>query len=98
MKRRGNGNGQRDRLLMKTYGNAPLGSKTHRTGASSDAFGSQSDRGFTRENSFSPLKNNYLGTEGVTFVIPRRCRAVNRWSSQSYHEVPRHQRDRTQRA
>ncbi|EGZ27406.1 hypothetical protein PHYSODRAFT_446502, partial [Phytophthora sojae] len=44
MKRRGNGNGQRDRLLMKT--------------------------GFTRENSFSPLKNNYLGTEGVTFVIP----------------------------
>ncbi|KAJ8552467.1 hypothetical protein ON010_g10079 [Phytophthora cinnamomi] len=58
---------------MKTYGNAPLGSKTHRTGASSDTFASQTDRGFSRDNSssrFSPLKNNYLGTEGVTFVIP----------------------------
>ncbi|KAE9357220.1 hypothetical protein PF008_g3275, partial [Phytophthora fragariae] len=70
MKRRNNGTGQRDRLLMKTYGNAPLGPKTHRTGTSSDA---QTDRGFSRENSssrFSPLKNNYLGAEGVTFVIP----------------------------
>ncbi|GMF32796.1 unnamed protein product [Phytophthora fragariaefolia] len=73
MKRRNNGNGQRDRLLMKTYGNVPLGSKIHRADASSDAFGPATDRGFSRDNSssrFSPLKNNYLGTEGVTFVIP----------------------------
>ncbi|GMF25963.1 unnamed protein product [Phytophthora lilii] len=73
MKRRNNGNGQRDRLLLKTYGNSPLGSKTHRAGASSDAVGSLTDRGFSRENSssrFSPLKNNYLGTDGITFVIP----------------------------
>ncbi|KAG4226822.1 hypothetical protein PC116_g24775, partial [Phytophthora cactorum] len=66
MKRRKNGNEQRDRLLMKTYGQAPIGSKTQR---SSDAI----DRGLSREISlsrFSPLKNNYLGAEGVTFVIP----------------------------
>ncbi|KAL3656549.1 hypothetical protein V7S43_018627, partial [Phytophthora oleae] len=68
IKRRKNGNGQRDRLLMQTYGNSPLGSKAQR----SDAFG-LTDREFSRESSssrFSPLKNNYLGTEDVTFVIP----------------------------
>ncbi|ETO72320.1 hypothetical protein F444_11543, partial [Phytophthora nicotianae P1976] len=66
MKRRKNGNEQRDRLLMKTYGHAPLGSKTQRSGDTMD-------RGFSRDSSlrrFSPLKNNYFGSEGVTFVIP----------------------------
>ncbi|RLN83393.1 hypothetical protein BBJ28_00019072, partial [Nothophytophthora sp. Chile5] len=73
MKRRSKTSEQRDRQLMKTYGNSPAGTKAQRSGAPASVISSLPDRGFATEPGITrgnTLQNNYLGTEGVTFVIP----------------------------
>ncbi|KAL7679411.1 hypothetical protein Plhal304r1_c079g0165291 [Plasmopara halstedii] len=67
MKRRKRESEQRDRLLIQTYGSPPLSMKNIRPSASSSAVGVNTE---TMSGRCSPLKNNYLGTEEVTFVIP----------------------------
>ncbi|RLN67118.1 hypothetical protein BBJ28_00004779, partial [Nothophytophthora sp. Chile5] len=72
-KRRSNTSEQRDRQLVKTYGNPPADTKAQRSGAPASVISSLPDRGFAAEPGITrgnALQNNYLGTEGVTFVIP----------------------------